>query len=159
MSSGSPATRTLVYLDDLQVGQKYVTGTYQLDEQQIKQFASQYDPQPFHLDADAGSKSLFQGLVASGWHTAAVTMRLMVESGIPIAGGLIGAGAEISWPRPTRPGSIVHVESEVLEIKLSKSRPDRGIVTVRNETKDQTGEVVQVMTAKMIVSRKPSQLR
>ena len=159
MSSDSPSTRTLVYLDDLQVGQKYVTGTYQLDEQQIKQFASQYDPQPFHLDADAGSKSLFQGLVASGWHTAAVTMRLMVESGIPIAGGLIGAGAEISWPRPTRPGSIVHVESEVLEIKLSKSRPDRGIVTVRNETKDQTGEVVQVMTAKMIVSRKPSQLR
>ena len=157
MSSDSPATRSLVYLDDLQVGQKYVTGTYQLDEQQIKQFAAQYDPQPFHLDADAGSKSLFQGLVASGWHTAAVTMRLMVESGIPIAGGLIGAGAEISWPRPTRPGSIVHVESEVLEIKLSKSRPDRGIVTVRNETKDQAGEVVQVMTAKMIVSRKPSE--
>ena len=154
MSSESPVTRPLVYLDDLQVGQKYVTGCYQIDEHQIKQFAAQFDPQPFHLDADAGSKSLFQGLVASGWHTAAVTMRLMVESGIPIAGGLIGAGADVSWPRPTRPGSILHVESEVMEIKVSKSRPERGIVTVRNETKDQTGEVVQVMTAKMIVSRR-----
>ena len=156
MSSEKPATRTPVYLDDLQVGQKYVTGTYQMTEQSIREFAAQYDPQPFHLDAEAGSKSFFQGLVASGWHTAGVTMRLMVESGIPIAGGLIGAGAEISWPRPTHPGSIVHVESEVIEIKQSKSRPERGIVTVRNETKDQSGEVVQVMTAKMIVSRRPS---
>lgn len=156
MSSEKPATRKLVYLDDLEVGQKFITGTYELNEQQIKQFAAQYDPQPFHLDAEAGSKSLFQGLVASGWHTAAVTMRLMVEGGIPIAGGLIGAGAEISWPRPTRPGSIVHVESEVIEIKQSKSRPERGIVTVRNETKDQNGEVVQVMTAKMIVSKRPT---
>lgn len=156
MSSEKPATRKFVYLDDLEVGQKFITGTYELNEEQIKQFAAQYDPQPFHLDAEAGSKSLFQGLVASGWHTAAVTMRLMVEGGIPIAGGLIGAGAEISWPRPTRPGSIVHVESEVMEIKQSKSRPERGIVTVRNETKDQNGEVVQVMTAKMIVSKRPT---
>ncbi|WP_040593032.1 MaoC family dehydratase [Schlesneria paludicola] len=143
------------YLEDLTVGQKFVSGTYLVDEVQIKQFATQFDPQPFHLDAEAAKDSFFHGLVASGWHTASITMRLLVESGLPLAGGLIGAGAELSWPTPTRPGSILQVESEILEIRTSRSRPDRGIATVRSETHDQFGEVKQIFTGKIIVFRTP----
>ncbi len=146
----------LLYLEDLQVGRRFVSGTHLLDEDQIKTFAAQFDPQPFHLDDDAAKGTLFGGLVASGWHTASISMRLMVKSGLPIAGGLIGAGAEISWPKPTRAGSLLHVESEVMEVKISRSRPDRGIVTFRSETSDQTGEVKQVLVAKMIVPCRPT---
>ena len=146
------------YLDDLHPGQRFTSGAHTVDEAQIKSFAKQFDPQPFHLDEDAGKESLFGGLVASGWHTAAITMRLQVESGLPIAGGIIGAGGEISWPRPMRPGDILHVESEVLEVKLSRSRPDRGIVTIRSETLNQRGEVVQVLTAKLVAPRRPENL-
>src|SRR4051812_30673483 len=120
-----------LYLDDLQVGQKFQTGTYRIDEEQIRAFAEQFDPQPFHLSAESAKGQFFGELVASGWHTAAITMRLMV-AGLPIAGGLIGAGAEISWPAPTRPGDTLRVEIEVVEIKPSRSRPDRGMVVVRN---------------------------
>lgn len=95
--------------------------------------------------------TLFGGLVASGWHTAAITMRLLVESGLPIAGGIVGAGGEISWPSPVRPGAVLHVESEILELRPSRSRPDRGVATVRSETRDQFGEVVQVLVAKLVV--------
>jgi acyl dehydratase len=151
-----PESREAFYFEDLQVGQRFTSGVHLLDEAQIKAFAKQFDPQPFHLDAEAAKGSLFGGLVASGWHTAAITMRLMVQSGLPIAGGLIGAGAEIAWPRPTRPGSTLHVESEVLELKPSKSRADRGMATVRNETRNQNGEVVQILIAKMVVPRRPS---
>ena len=150
------AEKTVNYFDDLQVGQRFYSGTHLVDEAQIKAFAQQFDPQPFHLDAEAAKSSLFEGLVASGWHTAAITMRLMVTSGLPIAGGIIGAGGDIAWPKPTRPGSVLHVESEILEMKPSKSRPDRGMVTIRNETRDQNGEIVQVMTAKLVVPRRPS---
>ena len=143
------------YLEDLKVGSKFVSGTYLVDEVQIKQFAAQFDPQPFHLDADAAKDSFFRGLVASGWHTASITMKLLVETGLPIAGGLIGAGGELSWPTPTRPGSILQVESEILEVKTSRSRPDRGIVTVRSDTRDQFGEVKQTFTVKIIVFRAP----
>jgi acyl dehydratase len=144
------------YLEDLQVGQRFTSGTHTLDEEQIKAFAKQFDPQPFHLDPEAAKSSLFEGLVASGWHTAAITMRLMVETGLPIAGGIIGSGGEIAWPRPTRPGAVLHVESEVLELRPSKSRPDRGMATIRNETHNQFGEIVQVMTAKLVVQRRHS---
>src|SRR5262245_66162085 len=89
------------FLEDLRVGQRCVSGTYRIDEEQIRAFAAQFDPQPFHLDAEAAKGTLFRGLVASGWHTAAVTMRLLVEGGLPVAGGVIGAGAEITWPKPT----------------------------------------------------------
>jgi acyl dehydratase len=150
------AVKAVNYFDDLQVGQRFTSGTHLVDEAQIKEFASQFDPQPFHLDAEAARGSLFEGLVASGWHTAAITMRLMVTSGLPIAGGLIGAGGEIAWPKPTRPGSVLHVESEILDLKPSKSRPDRGMATIRNETRDQNGDIVQVMTAKLVVPRRPS---
>jgi acyl dehydratase len=142
------------YLEDLQVGQRFQSGTRSVDEEQIRTFAQQFDPQPFHLDAAAGKASLFGGLVASGWHTAALTMRLLVESGLPIAGGIIGAGAEITWPSPVRPGAELHVESEILEVRPSRSRPDRGIVTVRSETRDHVGEVVQVLVAKLVVPRR-----
>ena len=144
------------YLDDLHVGQRFTSDTHLIDEEQIKAFAKQFDPQPFHLDAEAAKGTLFEGLVASGWHTAAITMRLLVESGMPIAGGVIGAGGEITWPTPTRPGDTLHVESEVLEVKPSRTRPDRGIATVRNETRNQHGDTVQILLAKLVVPRRPS---
>src|SRR4029077_16972970 len=89
-------------------------------------------------------------LVASGWHTAAITMRLLVEGGLPIAGGLVGAGAEITWPKPTRPGALLQIESEILEVRPSRSRPDRGVITIRSETHNQFGDVVQVLIAKLV---------
>ena len=145
-----------LYLDDLRVGQRFTSGTHALDEAQVIAFASQFDPQPFHLDGAAAQALFFGGLVASGWHTAAITMRLMVQCGVPIADGLIGAGGEISWPRPTRPDDVLRVESEVLEIRPSRSRPDRGIVKVRIETHNQRNEVVQLFEARIVVPRRPA---
>ena len=145
-----PAAERL-FFEDLHVGQRFVSGTKQVDEAAIKAFATQFDPQPFHLDGEAAKNTLFEGLVASGWHTAAISMRLMVEGGLPIAGGLVGAGGEISWPKPTRPGSVLHVESEIIELKRSRSRSERGIATIRSETRNQLGETVQVLVAKLIV--------
>ena len=146
--------KEFLYLDDLHVGQRFVSGTHRIDADEIKTFAWQFDPQPFHLDTEAAKATLFGGLVASGWHTAAVSMRLLVESGLPIAGGLVGAGGEITWPKPTRPGAILHVESEVLELRPSRSRPDHGVATIRNETRNELGETVQVFIAKLIVPRR-----
>ena len=145
--------KDLLYLDDLQVGQRFTSKTHRVDEAQIKAFARQFDPQPFHLDENAAKNSLFSGLVASGWHTAAMTMRLLVE-GLPLAGGVIGAGVELSWPRPTRPGDVLRVESEVQEIILSRSRPDRGVVLMRIVTHNQRDEVVQIFVAKLVVQRR-----
>jgi acyl dehydratase len=142
------------YLDDLYVGQRFTSRTHVLDAAHIKAFARQFDPQPFHLDEDTAKDTLFAGLVASGWHTAAVSMKLMVESGLPLAGGIIGAGGELAWPRPTRPGDTLQVESEVLEITPSRSRSDRGMATVRSLTCNQRKEVVQELTAKLIVPRR-----
>ena len=146
------ATRSL-FLEDLHPGQRFTSGSHTVDEAQIKTFAQQFDPQPFHLDDEAAKGSFFAGLAASGWHTAAITMRLQVESGLPISGGIIGAGGELNWPRPTRPGDILHVESEVLEVKPSRSRPDRGMVTVRSETLNQRREAVLTLTVKLVVPR------
>lgn len=143
-----------LYLEDFQVGQRFRSGTFPVEEDQIRTFAQQFDPQPFHLDAEAAKGTFFGELVASGWHTAAITMRLLVESGLPISGGLIGAGGEITWPSPVRPGAVLHVESEILEMRPSRSRRDRGLVTVRSETRDQRGEVVQVLVAKLVVPRR-----
>ncbi len=146
----------LHYLDDLTVGQRFVSPPHTLDEDQVKAFAGQFDPQPFHLDDDAARGTLFGGLAASGWHTAAITMKLLVGGGAPIAGGIIGAGGEIKWPSPTRPGDVLHVESEVIEIAPSRSRPDRGMVTMRSRTMNQAGQVVQEFTAKLVVPRRPA---
>ncbi len=145
----------LLYFDDFRVGQRFCTGSHTMDEAQIKLFATQFDPQPFHLDDGAAKGTLFGGLAASGWHTAAITMRLLVEGGAPIAGGVIGAGGEIAWPKPTRPGDVLRVESEVLEVVPSRSRPERGMVTLRSETRNQHGDTVQVLTARLVVPRCP----
>ena len=144
-----------LYLEDVFVGQKFVTGTYTMTADAIKAFATDYDPQPFHTDENAAKDTFFCGLAASGWHTAAVTMRLQIDSGPPIAGGMIGAGGEIAWPRPTRPGDVLHVESEITEVKPSKSRPERGFATMKSETKNQNGEVVQLLVVKLLVWRRP----
>ncbi len=152
----NPLPGAVLYLEDLTVGQRYCTGHYALDADQIRTFAAQFDPQPFHLDEVAARDTLFGGLAASGWHTAALTMRLLVTSGLQLAWGLIGVGAELSWPKPTRPGDVLHVDSEVLEITPSRSRPDRGMVRIRNETRNQRGEVVQVFVGAVIVPRRPA---
>jgi acyl dehydratase len=144
-----------LYLDDLHAGQRFTSATQRMTVESIKEFAAQFDPQPFHLDEEAAAASMFGGLVASGWHTAAVTMRLLVEGGAPIAGGVIGAGGEVAWPRATHPGDELQVTSEVLAVTPSRSKPDRGIVVVRSETRNQRGEVVQVMTSKLVVPRRP----
>jgi len=155
-TASTPTDMQPVYLDDLAVGNQFRSGEHAMDEAQIKAFAAQFDPQPFHMDDAAARATLFGGLAASGWHTASVTMRLQVTTGLPIAGGIIGAGAEVSWPRPTRATDVLHVVSEVLEIQPSKSRPDRGMVTVRSETRNQHGDVLQLSTVRIVVPRRPA---
>jgi len=145
-----------IFLDDMQIGDRYTSAEHALDEAQIIAFATQFDPQPFHLDHEAAKSSMFGGLAASGWHTVAITMRLMVTSGLPVAGGIVGAGADVQWPRPTRPDDVLHVVSEIISIVPSKSRPDRGMVTTLNTTYNERGEEVQVLTAKMVVPRRPA---
>lgn len=145
-------------LDDLRVGQRFESGTHALDAAQIKAFAAQFDPQVFHLDEEAARSTFFGGLAASGWHTAALTMKLLTGGGAPFAGGLIGAGGEIGWPRPTRPGDVLQVFSEVAAITPSRSRPERGTVTLRSETRNQRGEVVQVLVARLVLARRGATL-
>lgn len=144
---------TLLYLDDIQIGQTFESSSHVLTIEEIKEFAGRYDPQFFHLDEDRARDSLFGGLAASGWHTAATTMRLLVQS-VPFARGLIGAGGEISWPRATRPGDALRLRSEVTAVTPSRSRPERGMVTLRCETVNQDGEVVQVFSPKIVAWRK-----
>jgi len=145
-----------LYLEDFAVGQVFRSGSLRVTEADIKAFARQFDPQPFHLDDAAAKASLFGGLAASGWHTTALTMRLLVDGGAPIAGGIIGAGfEELRWPRPVRPGDELTVESEVLEIRPSRSRPTQGMVKMRSTTLNQNGEPVQVFVANLVVPRRP----
>ncbi len=146
--------RPLLYLDDLKVGQRFTTASHAMNAAEIKTFAAQFDPQPFHLSEETAKGTLFGALAASGWHTAAVTMRLLVETGPRLAGGIIGASGEVKWPQPTRPGDILHVESEVVAVTPSRSRPERGMVTMRSTTSNQRGEVVQLMTANLVVTRR-----
>lgn len=144
-----------LYLDDLTVGQRFRSGTYVMEAVRIKEFAAEFDPQPFHLDDDAAQASVFKGLAASGWHTAAVAMRLLVESGMRFANGILGLGGEIAWPKPTRPGDILQVESEIAEITPSRSKPHQGIVTIRSTMLNQNGEAVYLLKAKLLVLRRP----
>ncbi len=143
-----------LYLDDLHVGQRFTSGSYLMETARIKEFAAEFDPQPFHLDEVAAEVSVFEGLAASGWHTAAVAMRLLVD-GLPFANGIIGLGGEIAWPKPTRPGDTLQVESEIIEIAPSRSKPQQGIVTVRSTMFNQDREAVHVLTAKLLVLRRP----
>jgi len=143
------------FLEDLATGQKYRTGKVRVDAEAIKAFASEFDPQPFHLDDASARDSIFRGLAASGWHTAAMTMRMIVGGEFRPAGGVVGAGCEeLRWPLPVRPGDELHVESEILELRASKSRPDQGIVKVRNTTFNQKDEPVQVFVVNLIVQRR-----
>lgn len=148
-----PAGIEPLYLEDIAVGRRFSTGSHVLNEAQIMSFAEQFDPQPFHLDPEAAEGTFFGGLVASGWHTAAITMRLLVTSGIPLAGGIIGAGGSIKWPNPTRAGDILSVHGEVTEVRSSRSRPNLGMVTISAETRNQSGDVLQMLTATLIVPR------
>ena len=145
-----------LYLDDIAPGQRFNgTTRIRIEEDRIKTFAAEFDPQPFHLDEAAAAASIFRGLAASGWHTAAVTMRLLVESEFTPAGGIVGAGFdELRWPRPLRPGDELRVESEVLEVRPSKSRPDQGLVKLRTTTLNQDGGAVQISVGNVLVPRR-----
>jgi len=145
------------YLEDFKAGQTFRSGRIGIDGERIRTFAAEFDPQPFHLDERAASDSIFGGLAASGWHTAAITMRLLVDSDLKPAGGIVAAGFdEFRWPRPVRPGDELRVESEVLEIRASKSRPDQGIIKVRATTLNQNNEAVQVSVGNLIVRGRPA---
>jgi acyl dehydratase len=147
---------TLLYLEDLAVGQKFGSGKAVVEAGRIKSFAGEFDPQPFHLDAAAARATLFGDLAASGWHTAALTMRLIVDGDFKPAGGIIGAGVEeLRWPRPVRAGDTLRVESEIIEVRPSKSRPEIGLVKVRNTTLNQNDEPVLVQVANLLVPRRP----
>ncbi|HXS28238.1 MAG TPA: MaoC family dehydratase [Steroidobacteraceae bacterium] len=155
MTSPPENQSSRLYFDDLKVGQRFTSpASYTIDAEQIRAFAAQFDPQPFHLDESAGRATVFGGLVASGWHTAALTMRLVVQSGPPLAGGTVGLGAELSWHEPVRPGDTLHVRAEVIEAIPSRSRPDRGRVVMRTETLNQHGTVVQTCISKVLVPRR-----
>lgn len=145
-----------LHLEDLRPGQRWETGPHTLTAAEVVAFAADFDPQPFHLDDGAARDSLFGALAASGWHTAGITMRLQVREGPPIAGGLIGAGARIDWPRPTYPGDTLRVRCEIVEVRESRSRPERGLVTMLTTTLNQRDEVVQTLTATLVVPRRGS---
>jgi len=144
------------FLEDFAIGQTFGgSGRMRVDAAWIKTFAAEFDPQPFHLDEKAADGSIFKGLAASGWHTAAMTMRLLVESDLKPEGGIVGAGFdEFRWPRPVRPGDELRVESEVLEVRPSKSRPDQGLIKVKTTTLNQNGEAVQISIGNLIVPRR-----
>jgi acyl dehydratase len=146
------------YFEDFEPGRKFIGSTrIGVDAESIRTFAAAFDPQPFHLDDDAAKGTIFSGLAASGWHTSAITMRLLVDSELKVAGGLVGLGIEeLKWPRPVRPGDELRVQAEVLDVRESKSRPWQGLVRVRNTTLNQRDEVVQVSVSTMIVPRRPA---
>jgi acyl dehydratase len=144
------------YLEDFAVGQVFNTGRLRVDKQMILAFAKEFDPQPFHLDEEAARQTPFHGLAASGWHTAALTMRLMVDGEFDPVGGILGVGFDdLSWPRPVRPGDELHAKSEVLEVRPSKSKPDRGLIRVRTTALNQDNEAVMMFTGNLLVPRRP----
>jgi acyl dehydratase len=143
------------YLEDFAVGQTFGSGRLRIDKERTLAFAAEFDPQPFHLDEAAARRSIFGGLTASGWHTAALTMRLLVESELEPAGGIIGAGLdECRWPRPVRPGDELRIECEVIEVRPSKSRPQQGLVKLRTATLNQDDEVVLLHVVNLVVLRR-----
>lgn len=142
-----------LYLDDLAVGDTFQSGEYQLSAEEITSFAGQYDPQDFHLDDKAAKHTFFQGLAASGWNTAAITMKLIVES-VPLAHGIIGAGVDLNWPNPTRPGDILTVNSTIKAIHPSRSKPNQAILICESHTTNQDKQVLQITTAKLLSFKK-----
>ena len=145
------------FFEDFTVGLKFRSDTATVTADGIKSFAAQFDPQAFHLDEKAAESSLFAGLAASGWHTAAISMRLFVESDLRPAGGTIGAGVEdLRWPKPVRPGDVLHLEGEVVDVRASRSRPELGIVKLRATAYNQLNEPVQIWTPVLMVRRRPA---
>jgi acyl dehydratase len=145
-----------IYWEDFEVGQTRRYGPIEVTREAIIDFARQFDPQPFHLDEDAARGSFFGSLAASGWHTAALSMRLLVESGFRPAGGIIGSRAdELKWPRPVRPGDELHVEAEVLEVRASSNWPGQGFIKCRTTTLNQNGDPVQVLVMNLLVQARP----
>ena len=142
------------YFEDFAIDQKFGSEPRPVEAAEIKAFAAQFDPQPFHLDEDAARGSLFGGLAASGWHTAAMTMRLCLSSDLRPAGGIIGGGGELTWSKPVRPGDTLRVEIEVMETRTSRSRPTQGLVKVRIATLNQHGETVQTFSPTLLVERR-----
>lgn len=149
---------TVRYLEDFAVGQTFSSSRIVVDIEQITRFAADFDPQPFHLDETAAQQTLFRGLAASGWHTAALTMRLLVDGDLRPAGGIVGTGLdELRWPRPVRPGHELRLESEVMDVRPSKSRPNQGLIQVRTTTLNQHGEPVQIQVARLLVLRRQTE--
>lgn len=145
------------YFEDLSVGQTFAAGPIVMERDRIVEFGREFDPQAQHLGEQEAAASMFGSLVASGWHTAAVTMRLMIDGASPdLTGGAMGAGIEtISWPTPVRPGDALSATSEIVELRVSRSRPDRGIMKLRTVTTRQDGDVVQVVTGIIMVPCRP----
>jgi acyl dehydratase len=144
------------YLEDLHVGDRFGSDVIEVTEKNIIAFAREFDPQAFHLDHTAADQSIFKGLSASGWHTAAMSMKLFVTGELKLAGGSIGLGVdELRWPQAVRPGDVLRLETEILDVRTSKSKPDRGIIRIQNVTTNQRGEVVQTFMAFVMVSRRP----
>jgi acyl dehydratase len=142
------------YFDDLKAGDRFQSETFEVPGKAIIEFAEKFDPQKFHLNAKAAERSMFKGLVASGWHTAAITMRLFVRK-LNFAEGAIGLGVdELRWPNAVRPGDVLKVETEILEARSCRSKPNYGIIQLRNVTKNQRGEIVQTMNAHAMVPRR-----
>jgi acyl dehydratase len=145
----------LRYLEDIEPGERVEHGEVTVEAEDIVAFARRFDPQPFHLDPVAAEGTVFGGLAASGWHTAGLTMRLLVEADIGFAWGIVGRAIEqLEWPRPTRPGDTLRVASEVLDVVPSRSKPGIGIVRTLTETLNQRDEVVQRMVSAVVVPRR-----
>jgi acyl dehydratase len=146
-----------LYFENLHVGDRFGSDTIEVTKESIFDFARQFDPQPFHLDVEAAERSIFKELTTSGWHTAALSMRLFVTGEFQPVGGSIGLAVdELRWPQPVRPGDILKVETEILDMRASRSKPDRGVIRIRNVTTNQQGEVVQTFLAFVMIRRRPA---
>ena len=147
------------YFDDLKAGDRFKSESLNVTEKQLIEFAHKFDPQMFHLSRKSAERSIFKGLIASGWHTAAITMRLFVQT-LNFAEGAIGLGVdELRWPRVVRPGDVLTVETEIVDLRPSRSRPNHGIIRLRNVTTNQRGEIVQTMLASAMVPRRAGKQR
>lgn len=163
--SSTPVTSTApkpvredgLWLDDLAEGMTFRSDTYEVTEAEVTEFASRFDPQLYHLDAERARGTFFGGLAASGWHTAAITMRLLATSGVAIATGVIGTGISLAWPSATRPGDVLHLDITIEKIIPSSSRPDRGSIMLSYQTVNQHGEIRQQTTGRVLAWRRPQQ--
>ncbi|MEP6685537.1 MAG: MaoC family dehydratase [Verrucomicrobiota bacterium] len=145
------------YLEDLHVGDRFNSGPYEVTESGIIHFAREFDPQTFHLDPEGAKQTIFESLVASGWHTAAITMRLLVTCGLNLAGGAVGLGAdELRWPLPVRAGDVLRLELDIVDVRPSRSKPDRGTVRLRYVTRNQKNETVMTLMATALVPKRTS---